>query len=389
MTYEEKEKHYKTINVKDIEDYDGVIDQKYLKYAISPGEGDELSLEKESGSSLEDDFMEIYHDNNFSDDSEDTLDLLNESAKRRKSRNSLGKRIARKKVSFTDNNFATISEKPEEEYDDEESRYEKERLLKEKEEDLNRKEEVKNAVMNAKFGTDQDKKNKKKGKDKDKDKDKKDKKAKKDKKKKDKKDKKDKKKKIKKKKKKNKNKNKSNSSGSEDGSDAEDEMNSEDLERAKKAEKRRKRKMEREEEKKYKIFEYDLQENQMEFQPKAQPNKLKSINLGHSIWLSAIIYIPEKNVLVTGGYDDHQVKIWRIDKNTFNTRKIAEYRGHKGHITIFKYVPSRQMLVVGSQDCSYSILCMKKISNLDEGEDEKDVFLEDNSNELIAEIENK
>lgn len=139
------------------------------------------------------------------------------------------------------------------------------------------------------------------------------------------------------------------------------------------------------EDKKFKLFEYDIHDSNMKFTHQSAPNKIKSISTGHTIWLSATYYIFQKNLFITGGYDDHIVKIWRINKNTLDMKKIGEYRGHKGHITTIQYNSQKDYLMIGSQDCSFSIISLAKIPNR---EINKDILLED-SVVSVAEIEHR
>ena len=366
MTYTEKQKKDNEITQADLDGYDGVIDLKYLQYAS----GDSITLNgskgKKDADSLdefddEDEYLEMYNDNNFSDESGDTMDFMGD--------NKHNPRRMSKKKDLYGGEFAAISEQPEEEYDDEDI----ERDLKQaynpnpkKATDsgtVARKKRLKEVNLdeeeNENYEDDETKKDKKKKKDKDKDK----------------------------KKKKKKKKKKSSSDESEEYEETKSEIEA----RKKAAEDKLKRKIKKDEEKKFRIFEYDIQDHQMKFEERPKPKTLKKINLGHSLWLSAVLYIPEKDILVTGGYDDYKVKLWRLNKTTLDIKKLAEYRGHKGHITMLKYVPTKDFLVTGSQDCSFAVLSLKKIQCLKEGEEEPDELMHDldRIEESVANIEDR
>jgi hypothetical protein len=421
---------------------------------------DSLELDED-----DEEFVEMYHDNNFSDESGDTIDLIGETKENgnyQKPRNrGLSKRGGNP---YTNTDFPTISERAEE-YDDDASLRDMNKMkvidskdhkmkklgdrdgiiVQRKLADKKRRKEEEEAIKRR------EKENKKRKKKEKKDKKKKEKKEKKDKKKKKKKDEEEdddsdvdsadettksereedsedekKKKKRKKKEKKDKKKKKKKGkgwdgsdeegSGSEEEEDADsqadrkerkkkkkrgsnkddddDESEDEDARRKrKKLEKQRafekeKEQAKKEEEKKYQIFEYDIQDTNMTFKTGAKPTVLTKTNIGHSLWLSAITFIPEKSLLVTGGYDDCKVKIWRLDPVTFNLSKVAEYCAHVGHITMLMYVADKDFLIIGSQDCSFSILSLKKIKKLQEGEEEEDVLLDDEAGSM-TELEHR
>lgn len=52
------------------------------------------------------------------------------------------------------------------------------------------------------------------------------------------------------------------------------------------------------------------------------------------------------------------------------------------------HIAHKEMLIVGSQDCSFSIIKINKIKKLEEGEEDKDVLMEDDT-ESVAEIESR
>ena len=285
---EEFQKKINEISSEDITNYDGIVDIKYLKYANDGGNDENSGFNPDHNevANNEDDAEIINGD--FQYESEDDEDYKNG-----ENRN----------LNMNNNDFATISERPEEEFDENESKQNQER-----------KKEINNAFNNSK----------------------------------------------------NQNNKKNNPNGNDNTK-----RNSKNGE----------------EEKNYKLFEYDLQDNDMQFRTHKIPKLKKSNSLGQSLWLSSIIYIPEKNIIATGGYDDFKVKIWRFNKKTFSMNKIAEYKGHKGHITMLIYVPSREYLLVGSQDCSFSVLSLEKIKQVSSKEEKKDVLLEESAGS-VAEIEN-
>ena len=428
-----------------MKNYDGVVDVNYLPFAneLPPEERDEMS----DSMDMEDDdeFVEMYHDNNFSDESGDTLELIGETKENGNYAKPKNKGILKNKKYYGSSDFPIISERLEEydedglskdmnkrkvidsrdhrmktmgdkeaiikdrkkadkkrrkEEEEEVKRREKENKKRKKKEKKDKKKEKKKNKKKKKkadsedeeeeeegseeelSGSEYESEKKKKKKDKKKKKKKKKKKGEseteeesgeeddeKDKKKKDKKDKKKKKKEI-------------------EDSEEEEEDEEDEKEKHKAARRREKLKAKKDEEKKYQIFEYDIQDTNMTFATKAKPTVLTKTNIGHSLWLSAITFIPEKSILVTGGYDDNRVKIWRLEPITFSLSKIAEYRGHVGHITMLLYVPDKQLLAVGSQDCSFSILSLKKIQKAGSDEDEKDVLVDEEEGS-INEVENR
>jgi hypothetical protein len=414
------------ITVEDVNAYDGVVDVKYLQFVgdkqnpNQKNKGSKTSLndlnDSKDGLNGGSDSMDYYDDDeeiedmfyndNFSDESGDTLELIGEVKQGGKYRKPSNRKALKKNKYYTDSDFPTISERAEE-YDEDYSTKdmgklkmvdsydhrtktgkERDSLVKgRKEEDRKRRKEE------AKLIKEREEKEKKKRKKK-KEKDKKEKKEKK------KKDKKDKKKRKKKKKKKD-----SDSEGSEKEDSADEttksereETKSEIKERKKKEKEEREtqKRLEREkekkqalkdEEKKYQIFEYDIEDNNMKFETREKPKVLNKINIGHSLWLSAIKYIPEKSLLVTGGYDDFKVKIWRLNPENFSLSKIGEYRGHGAHITMLLHIPDKELLVVGSQDCSFSIISLKKIKQLEKGEEDEDALMDDEGS--IAELEER
>lgn len=302
-TSEAYEKQVKQINPEDVSEYNGIVDVKYLQYAndddgdnSNPNENKANDNENNSLDKVDQDLIEM-NDSLSEDDQERPVNSRNN------------------QLNINGNDFATISERPEEEFEDNESKLEKDR-----------KREIKEAIYNSKKQNKDSKNKKKKKKDKDKDKEK-------------------------------------------------------DKDKYKNAPR------EEDEEKNYKIYEFDLVDNNMQFKTHKAPTLIKTNVLGHSLWLSSIIYIPEKNLIVTGGYNDYKVKIWRINKKTFSMNKIGEYKGHSGHITMLSYIPTREYLLTGSQDCSFAVLSLKKIKYLTPKEERKDALLEE-SGGSVAEIEN-
>ena len=409
------------ITVEDVNMYDGVVDVKYLQFAADQGgvgkggkrgEGkDRKGSDSFDYGDDDEDFVEMFHDDNFSDDSQDTIDLIGETKEGGRYQKPQNKKLMKKAKYYTDSDFPTISERPEE-YDDDfsmkdmgkmkvvDSYDHRTRKIKERDgivkgrktNDKKRRKEEALKLKERKKREEELKKKKKKDK--------------KDKKKKDKKDKKEKKKRKKKEKKRRKKAKKGSDSESESDYDSADETTKSEREEEKEEEltksqiklakkkakeeerKRIKEQAKKDEEKKYQIFEYDIQDNNMNFKTGIKPKILQKTNIGHSLWLSAVKYIPEKNLLVTGGYDDHKVKIWRLNPKTFDLSKIAEYRGHGGHITMILHIAHKQMLIVGSQDCSFSIIKINKIKKLEEGEEDEDVLMED-KDESVAELEQR
>ena len=327
-----------------------MVDIKYLRYvnndpnavnaangvdrknSLSDPRNQENYIPNSDDSFEDEDYMAYYHEDNFSEDSEDRVELVK--------RGKPGAKKFNGRDSFNQNNwnhqndYGPISEKPGEEdmesvnkdvkhmivygnkgkrMRDSERKYE----LGDEEERLSRENKEKRK---------KDKKSKKKKKDKENDKD------------------------GKKKGKKDKGKSK----------------------KDKKRDSEAKRK-EKEVEKKFKIFEYDIEDNNMVFEFKDNPKTLKKVGIGHSIWLSAILYIEQKDLLVTGGYDDHAVKIWRLDKETLVVNKLGEYKNHRNHITKLMYDPKRDYLMVGSQDCSFSVVSLENIKgNTDDDLDQSE-----------------
>jgi len=417
------------ITVADIKNYDGVVDVKYLQFAGNQAgkkrkstTGDENGKGKENGTGdnmsggsnsmdyYDDDeeIEDMFYDDNFSDESGDTLELIGEVKQGGRYRKPNNKRAMRKNKYYTDDSdFPTISEKPEE-YDDEYSTKDMGKLKMVDSYD-HRTKTAKDRDSVVKGRKAEDKKRRKEDAKMIKEREKKEKK----KKKKDKKDKKDKKKKDKKKKKKKKKKKSSSDSeeeesGSEKNDSADETTKSErESEEETKSEKEKRKKKERanrekqkrierekekkqakkDEEKKYQIFEYDLDDKEMTFAFKPKPKVLNKINIGHSMWLSAIKFLPEKSLLVTGGYDDFKVKIWRLNPKDFSLSKIGEYRGHGAHITMLLHIPDKELLVVGSQDCSFSVISLKKIKKLSPGEEDEDALMDEDDS--LAELEER
>lgn len=317
----------------DLQNYDGVVDIKYLKYAnidpngeSNPDRANTLSdprqhhLDNNSDESFEDeDYMAYYHEDNFSDDSEDRIELVKRGKPGPKKFN--GRDSFAKNGWSHQNDYGTISEKPGEEDMESVNKDVKQMIVygnkgkrvrdSERKYELGDEEERLSAENKEKRK--KDKKSKKKKKDKESDK------------------------------KKGKN----------------DKRKSKKM---KKKESEAKRK-EKEVEKKFKIFEYDIDDNNMVFEFKDNPKTLKKVGLGHSIWLSAILYIEEKDLLVTGGYDDHSVKLWRLDRDSLAVTKLGEYKNHRNHITKLMYDSKRDYLMVGSQDCSFSVVSLENIKS--------------------------
>ena len=423
LTNPEEFKKKMDITVEDVNMYDGVVDVKYLQFAADQGKSGSGERKKSSARKGSDsfdygdddeDFVEMYHDDNFSDDSQDTVDLIGETKEGGRYQKPQNKKLMKKANYYSDPDFPTISERAEE-YDDDISMKdfgkmkvvdsydhrtrkvgERDSIVKgRKAGDKKRRMEEAKKLKQRKLKEELKKKKKRESK------------AKKEKKKKDKKEKKKRKKKAKKEKKKRKKKEKENESGSESESDydsadettkSEREEEKEELtksqiklakKKAKEEERKRiKEQAKKDEEKKYQIFEYDVQDNNMNFKTGIKPKILQKTNIGHSLWLSSVVFIPEKDLLVTGGYDDFKLKIWRLNPKTFDLSKIAEYRGHGGHITMILHIAHKEMLIVGSQDCSFSIIKINKIKKLEEGEEDKDVLMEDDT-ESVAEIESR
>lgn len=288
----------------------------------------------------EDDHMEYYHEDAFSDDLDDELELVK--------RNSVKMKKFNGRDSFNNNNwngngeFGPISEKPGEEDGESlsrEMRRNKKGLVyggtgkrvrdEERKYELGDEEERLSEENREKRKKDKKRKKNDKNKDKDKDKDK------------------EKDKKSKKKKKKR----------------GKEKEGRESLSKQK----------EKEVEKKFKIYEYDIEDNNMVFGFRDNPVTLKSVGLGHAVWLSAILYIREKDLLVTGGYDDFSVKMWRLDRKTLTTTKVGEYKNHRNHITKLMYDSTRDYLMVGSQDCSFSVISLANIKKVLDDEFEESV----------------
>ena len=408
------------ITVEDVNAYDGVVDVKYLHFAgdnqnkprrgsknLNNSKDDENSMTRNGSDSMEyyddedEEIEDMFYNDNFSDESGDTLELIGEVKEGGRYRKPSNRKAFKKNKYYSDSDFPTISEK-QEEYDDEYSTKdmgklkmvdsydhrtktgkERDSLVKDRRE--NDKKRRKEDSKYIKERGEKEKKNKKKdGKDK-------------------KKKKKDKKKKKKKKKKEKKEKDSEEDSEKENSADettkSEREETKSEIKRRKKKEKeerdkqkrlereKEKRQAKKDEEKKYQIFEYDIEDNNMVFETRQKPKVLNKINIGHSLWLSAIKYIPEKSLLVTGGYDDFKVKIWRLNEENFSLSKIGEYRGHGAHITMLMHVPDKELLIVGSQDCSFSVISLKKIKKLEKGEEDEDALMDDDGS--IAELEER
>ena len=103
--------------MQDVKNYDGVVDVNYLPFAneLPPEERDEMS----DSMDMEDDdeFVEMYHDNNFSDESGDTLELIGETKENGNYAKPKNKGILKNKKYYGSSDFPIISERLEE-YDE-------------------------------------------------------------------------------------------------------------------------------------------------------------------------------------------------------------------------------------------------------------------------------